>query len=383
MPDFGLSALLATGLTEAGLGAGFAEAAAPAIVGGLEGAGLGAGSTLFTGGDPLTGALTGGLTGGAVGGLGPIVGEATGIGTTAADTLVGAAAGAAGQGLVGGDPLTGALGGAGSGLVAGAFGGSGSSTAPSTAVTPVAAGSGGPSAASTTAGIAPAGGAPVDLTAGGSIGLNAADPVFSEFGGFQQGPSVGFAGGGTGNFSGGGAATGGTVGGDIGSKIMGLVEKNPGVLLGAGVLGANMLMGDKPLPGEQAIQRSAEEAASQGRTLSAYQQSGTLPAGLQSVVDRQFEAGKAALIDQYSRMGLGNSTMIQDKLNALRAQKSAEVAQFADMLAKQGIQWTQLSNTEFNQLLAAQTAKEEAFGKALGSFAAGLSGLRTGSSAAA
>ena len=172
------------------------------------------------------------------------------------------------------------------------------------------------------------------------------------------------------------AAGGGMLGG-IGDKIGGLIEKNPGILLAGGLLGANMLMGDQPVPAEKQLQQQAGEAASMGRTLTAYQTSGTLPPGLQGIVDQQIDAAKAALVSQYGEMGLGSSTMLTDKLNQLKVQKSAEIAQFADQLAKQGIAWTNLSASEFSNLMTAQTQRENAFTQALGSFAAGLSGLRT------
>jgi hypothetical protein len=163
---------------------------------------------------------------------------------------------------------------------------------------------------------------------------------------------------------------------------MGLIDKNPGVLLAGGLLGAEMLMGNKPLPAESAIQQQAGEAATQARTLTAYQTSGTLPPGLQAVVDQQFDAAKAGVVDSFAKEGLGDSTMMNDKLNALRQQKSAEVAQFADMLAKQGVAWASLSSQEFNQLLNAQAQQDAAFTSALGSFAGGLAGLRSGSAKA-
>lgn len=181
--------------------------------------------------------------------------------------------------------------------------------------------------------------------------------------------------------AGGTPAAGGTAaGGNIGSSIMGLVEKNPGILLAGGLLGADMLLGNKPLPAEKQIQQAAGEAGTEARTLAAYQQSGTLPAGLQAVVDQQMEAAKAAVTSQFGEAGLSNSSMMVDKLNQLKVQKSAEIAQFADSLAKQGVQWANLSAQELTQLLASQTASQNQFTQALGSFAGGLAGLRgTGS----
>ncbi len=389
--DLGIGALISGGLGGLGIGAETAAAVTPAITGGLEGAALGAGESLFTGGNPLTGALTGGLTGGAIGGFGPLVSSATGLGSVASDALVGTAAGAAGAGLTGGDPITGALTGGAGGIGAGLMGGAsaGSTAAPSVASAPATGGGGGGGSAMATAispgGInveplsnmaAPAGGTAVgDATnidpfaASQAMGIgNPSGNALSAFQGSSTVPTDA-AGGATGDWS-------PRPSGGIGSSIMGLVEKNPGILLAGGLLGANMLLGNKPLPAEAQLQQAAGEAGTQARTLAAYQQSGTLPAGLQAVVDQQMQAAKAAVVSQFGEAGLGNSSMMVDKLNQLKQQKSAEVAQFADNLAKQGVQWAQLSSAELGQLLAAQTAQENQFTQALGSFAGGLAGLR-------
>ncbi len=166
---------------------------------------------------------------------------------------------------------------------------------------------------------------------------------------------------------------GGAAGG-IGTDLSSWIGKNPGLLLGGAALGANMLMGNQPLPAEKQIQQQAGEAQTQAQTLMAYQTSGTLPPGLQAVVDEQFNAAKAADISQYSKLGLGSSTMLTDKLNQLKAAKSAEVAQFADMLSKEGIQFERLSASEFGTVLQAQQVRDQTFMSAAMTFAKGLAG---------
>lgn len=99
-----------SGAVALGIGAATAEAigavAGPAIFG----AAIGAGGAAITGGNPLVGALTGGLTGGlGAAGVGEALGGALGVGTGAGNALVGAGVGALGSGLSGGNPLTGAL----------------------------------------------------------------------------------------------------------------------------------------------------------------------------------------------------------------------------------------------------------------------------------
>lgn len=147
MPDLGIGEALAAALVSAGVGAETAAAAAPFIVGGLEGAGIGAAGAGVTGGDPGIGALTGGLTGGVVGGFGAPIGSALGIGTFGGDVLAGAGAGALGAGITGGDPLTGTLSGAGSGALSGAISEFGAPTsAPGATSAPGTIGGPGPSA---------------------------------------------------------------------------------------------------------------------------------------------------------------------------------------------------------------------------------------------
>ncbi len=172
------------------------------------------------------------------------------------------------------------------------------------------------------------------------------------------------------------AATGTSGTGDFASRALGFAEKNPGMLLGAGALGLNMIMNSGTSTGETGVQKSAGEAGTIGRTLTAYQQSGTLPAGLQAVVDQQAAAGEAETRSRYAQMGLSGSTMEGQQLASLKQLKAAQVAQIADNLAKQGFSWSQLSAQEFDSLMKTQAAQDTAFTGALGKFAAGLAGAK-------
>lgn len=122
--DFGIGEALAGFLVSAGIGAETAGIAAPIIVGGVEGAGLGAASSAATGGDVGRGALFGGLGGGAFAGLGELAGGVGGAGgsfTAGADT-----------GATFADSLTpattGTLGGAGAFIDSGTFAGAGAAS---------------------------------------------------------------------------------------------------------------------------------------------------------------------------------------------------------------------------------------------------------------
>lgn len=386
-----LAAAIAGGLTDVGVTAGLAGPIAGGLATGAIGAAGGAALSGITGGNPLTGALTGGLTGGAVGALGPAIGSAVGgatglspgVATGVGDVLAGTAAGAAGSALTGGSPLTGALEGGAVGGVMG-LGGSGTSgpaTASGTAaVSPSAGGiasaggAGGPGAVSLPSGGNPA----VDLSSadftgtlpGSTVGV-APGATFGSSGNFVPGPG----GSSTGNFTPGTASAGGA--GGIANNMLGFFENNPGMLLGAGALGLDMMMGNQPLPAESQVQNNAASEGSVGKTLSSYIFSGTLPSGMQDIVDANTNSAIAAVKGNYAKMGLSGSTMEQQAVNQVHQAAAAQVSQIAEQLLQQGQGFSALSNQEFNTLLQAQMQQDAALQQALGSFAGGLAGLRS------
>lgn len=127
--DFGIGEFLTAALVSAGIGAETAGIAAPLIVGGLEGAGLGAASGAVTGGDPGQGALFGGLGGVATAGLGELAGGFGGggggigadTGATFADSFIPATSGVVGGPIDAGlwDVAAGGFGGGAAGAGAG------------------------------------------------------------------------------------------------------------------------------------------------------------------------------------------------------------------------------------------------------------------------
>jgi hypothetical protein len=144
--------------------------------------------------------------------------------------------------------------------------------------------------------------------------------------------------------------------------------------MAADPLAVNLLSGQGSTTGQTGVTRAAGEAGTMARTLEAYQTSGTLPSGLQSIVDSQSSAAEAKLKSSFAEMGLSGSTMEAQQLGQVKQAKAAEVALMADNLAKQGIQWANLSAQEWNQLMTTQSAQDTAFTNALGKFAAGLAG---------
>lgn len=372
--------VLGTTLAEVLGGGTFGAVAA----GGLEGAALGAGSSLITGQNPLTGALTGGLTGGVIGGAGPAIGDALGVGTTAGDAIAGGLGGAAGSLITGQNPLTGALTGAGGGLVAGLSGGSTSAGAPTTSSSVSGAPTTGTAGGTSAAAAAPAaitppttGGPSVDLTnpVSSSLGIDSAAGGTGSTVGPSGVPSSTIA---TGDFS----PRPPSSGFDIGSFI----SKNPGVLLGAGALGANMLFGgSQPSAAEGRLQNQANELNQQARAFTAPMFSGTLPPGMQQMIDRQTSAAEAQIKSRFAAAGLSGSTMEAQYVAAAKQEAAGQAATLAENLAKQGIALEQLSSSDLEALMRAQQLRDQQFTQALTSFASGLAGAKfnTGGSSGA
>lgn len=380
---FGITEALVATLATVGIEGGLATG----IAGGLEGAGIGAATSALTGGNPLTGALTGGLTGGAIGAFGPAIGSATGLGTTAGDVIAGGAAGLAGAELTGGNPLLGAATGGVGGLIAGASGGAGGS--PSTAVTasPTTGTGGGTGAGSiapasiTAPGIAGGGTDLASAAAGGgggtgaggsavsdSFGLNppgvGANFLGTEFGGTSQAPVASTA-----------PSAGGT--GTANTGFAGNLSKmfsNPGVLLAGGALGADILMGNQPLPGQTQLTQAAGEAQSMGRGLSSYIFSGTLPPGAQQAVTNAVTAATAKIKSSFAALGMAGSTAEAQAVQQIHESAAAQTFQMADQLLKQGANYSQLSDQLYQTLLQTQMSQENALTGAIGTFASGLAG---------
>ena len=172
-------------------------------------------------------------------------------------------------------------------------------------------------------------------------------------------------------------------GGFNANNILGFLGKNPGVLLGGAALGADLLLGNQSLPAQSQVQNQATSEQSVGKTLSSYVFSGTLPSGMQDIVNQNTNASIAAIRANNAKLGLSGSTMEAQQIQQVHEAATAQVSQIAEQLLQQGQGWSALSNQEFNQLLTTQMQQDQALQQAIGSFAGGLAGLRTPAPAAA
>ena len=206
---------------------------------------------------------------------------------------------------------------------------------------------------------------------GGGIGTSAAAGMGLNFGGgVPPGVSPGI----TTTTAAGQDFVSGAAGGGFLSNALGYLSNNPALLLGAGALGADLLLGNQPLPAEAQVQNASAEQASVGNTLSAFGLSGTLPSGLQDAINMNTNAGIAAVRSQYGQLGLTGSTMESQAIQQIKEAATAQQATLANQLLSQGAQWTGMSNQELNTLLQTQMAQDAALTQAIGTFAGGIAG---------
>ncbi len=168
--------------------------------------------------------------------------------------------------------------------------------------------------------------------------------------------------------------SGGTAWGGGLSNIFSQLGKNPGMLLSAAPLAIDMLKGTSLPSAGTALQSQGADAASQGRTLTAFRQSGTLPAGLQSVVDANTNAAVAKIRSSYANLGLSGSTMESQAIEQAKQGASGQVAEIANQLAQQGMQWSGLASEDSARVLSAQMQQDQQFQNSLALFARGLAG---------
>lgn len=167
--------------------------------------------------------------------------------------------------------------------------------------------------------------------------------------------------------------------GDYVTKAIG--KQNPLTLAvgGAGLL-RDLIMGGQTPKGENAVSAEAAQLAGQGRQLSEYLSSGTLPPGAQAAIDQYVKAGTAGINSKYASMGVdpNTSTAAAEEINALRLNAEAQSFNIADSLLTQGINESQISAGLFGDLVKMNQQQATDTGNAISSFttALALNGLK-------
>ncbi len=413
--DPGMGALggFLTGGAIGGFGGALGSALGSEVAGSaLAGAAGGALSSGVTGSDPLIGTI-GGAASGAFSGL-LSGGSADGAGAAGSG---GASAAGVGGGVPGGAPvdLTGGLDSIASANLAGETAGLGAGASPPIAgVTlqgPTFSGDiSAPLGASAASPIATA----TDLGVGGGSVLNTGQgaPVFTGSGATPPTGSVPLAG----DFSGGGlggaspipagtpagfdtiAATnlagelgsGGnaiqsvlnppasaTAGGGMLDNLTGAVKANPisATLAGGGLLFSLM---NPSASGKDisSLRGTSDQLSAQGRQLSSFLQSGTLPPGVQQSIDGATQAAKAAVRQSFAQRGLAGSTMEQQALQQVDMNAVNQTAQIGQQLLTTGINEQNIAAGLLQGVLTANTQQSQQTGNSIASLAAALSGTR-------
>lgn len=420
----GVGSAVAGGLTAAGEAIGIPASIAGTIgtvaTDALGQGVLGAGEAALQGKNPLTG-LEEGAIGGAVGGIATPGLEALGVPTGIAPEISGALGGAAGAAATGQNVGTGALlggvnagvgtlvGGAGGGGVAGGGGiapQGGTSTiqlsgpnavpgtqsplsgdvmgAPGVAGVAGAGGNIGPVGVSDTSG-SPASGtltAPPASTIGSGAGANAlggtgtVSPVTvsppSESPGALVQPTEIAAQPSTitpisaptnptlsapiAPFTAGTSATGGL------SGLFG----NPKADVALAGLGLDLLHGDQQTSEQKALEAQAAQAGGNAQRLESYETSGTLPPGMQSLLDAAAAGSRATVNSEYAARGMSGSSARAQDIAAVGQHEAQQSAQLATQLFQQGVQESQLSAELYQNLLQVQLQQDKDFSTALG-----------------
>ena len=152
--------------------------------------------------------------------------------------------------------------------------------------------------------------------------------------------------------------------------------KDYGSVLGPGVSGAglvaNLIKGNQPMPGENALKSQAAQFASQGQTLQSYLTNGTLPPGVATSLHSAGEAAKASIRSQYAARGMtGSDAEARDLANVDTSIVTQGASIASDLLSK-GVQESGLSAQLYQTIMNAATQQDAQLGKAISGFAQSL-----------
>jgi hypothetical protein len=358
--------------------------AAPLIVGGVAGAGLGAIEAGITGGDVGEAALFGGIGGAVTGGAGELFG---GAGAGAASSGGSAASAAAPIGSVASSAPVDLATAADAAAPTSAFATDvGTSTV--SGLGGVAAGTGDLGSVVGAAGAAGGGGGDAGAAlsslsqgAGGGVAAPAGNLPSAQALLAQQPTFGGVAGQGGSGLTASPSFTQG--GGSILDKLATGAEnsltKNPigTAISGAGLL-ANTLLKPKQ-PDLTALQNEASAFNAQQAALTSPLTTGQLPAGAQAAVNQGVASAKAAMRAKYASLGLSGSTMEAQDLANIDMQAQSQVFSIANQLFQSGMSEAQISTQIYNDLLQTNTQQNAQTGQAIANLAGALNGGGGGS----
>lgn len=158
-----------------------------------------------------------------------------------------------------------------------------------------------------------------------------------------------------------------------------LITRNPGILLSGGLGLAGMAKqagayGNTTPQGQNQIKQIASQENAQGQQLAGYLQSGKLPPGLQTNINQQSNAAKAAIRSRYASMGMSGSSSEQQDLANVDAQAQARSAEIAMQLLTTGINETGMAAGLYTQMMNDSLQKDAGLSKSISDFAAAMAG---------
>lgn len=165
-------------------------------------------------------------------------------------------------------------------------------------------------------------------------------------------------------------------------KLISGISNNPLQAAGVGIAGAglgyNMLQGSKDSAERKALGTNAKMLGTQGKELMSYLQSGTLPPGLQMLMDKETAASRARVIQNAAQNGMPtdpsqNSALAQE-LNNIDQQAMIKTAQLGQQLLTQGITEVGMADDLYAKLIGIDKAQAQSTGLAISNFAAALGG---------
>lgn len=158
------------------------------------------------------------------------------------------------------------------------------------------------------------------------------------------------------------------------NNILKAAGNNSGLLLGGAGLGLDAISQGRMVKGQRQVQGEAGQLAGQGKQLSSYLQSGTLPPGVQQSIDQATNSAKASIRSQYAARGMSGSSAEQQDLAAVDTNSKVQGAQIAMNLLQTGIQETGLASGLYENLMKMSMDKDKGLAEALAAFGAASSG---------
>ena len=156
------------------------------------------------------------------------------------------------------------------------------------------------------------------------------------------------------------------------ANITKAVGGNLGPLVSGGGLAAAALKGNTPFPGQTQLSQTADQLATQGKTLSSYLTSGTLPAGVQASLTQAANAAKASIRSQYAQRGMTGSDAEARDLANVDTGVISQGADIATKLLAQGVSESGMSTQLYDTIMRTSMAEDASLGNALTGFAQSL-----------